>query len=433
MTSTAKVVVKASLGLLARAANNSVAVVVPQVVGLVLVLAFAWSHGYAGTAAVGGATTIFGAAVLLSVGCSITAIRAVSTQIAAANAPVSERTAFLPATLQNEFGIAWVFSLVGLAIAWTLVALTAIVSPEISVAVAWYVLGATPWILVVPHTSVTIGTFQALDRDGLNARIAMATGGAQAVSGALVLLLRLPLEHSMLLVSISGSAVAVAALAYRVRLLTRFAQCPVRIFPSWGISNLGKEVSLRLAAGADGLVYMTIFLLATTVATRSSVTSGAAVAIAVAVMRLLIIPIKQLGLVGGRLIAQGAFESPRTGLRTIRVTASFACIVAALFVLTWGAVPGDMPMSLAVLLAVQLLIEPVAGVQFAVLKVAVGPEAGVALLLICYWIAAPALLIGAALLGLDEPWMIWIVLLAVRLAFAAGVAQITKREMLGTR
>jgi hypothetical protein len=396
---------------------------------LVVVLAFGFSHGDGATAAVGAATSIFGAAVLLSVGCAIATIRAVSKQIARIGAGAKEPPAFLPAALRDEFGIAWIFGLVGLAIAWTLVGLAGIVSPGSSVAVGWYVIGASAWILVVPHTSVTVGAFQALDRDRFNAMLALVTGALQVAAVALILLLRLPLEHSIFLVAASGSALAVGALAYRLRVLSQLAQGRVSFLRFGRIANAWKEVSLRAAAGADGVVYMTVFLLATTIATRSSVASGAAVALAVSVMRLLIIPIKQLGLVGGRLLAQGEFETPQVGLRTIRVTAAFACVVAALGIVVWGAFPNGMPFGLATVLAAQLLLEPVAGVQFTALKVAVGPEAGIRLLLICYWIVAPLLLALSAVLGLAEPWMIWLILLAVRLAFAAGVMHITSTKL----
>lgn len=415
--------------LLARAAHNSLAAAAPQLVGLALVITFGVSHGERGTAAVGTATTVFGVAVLLSVGCAITAIRAVSLQRARRGSDAEDRPIDLPSVLGEEFGYAGLFGILGLGIAAAMTGLTLLVSPDVSGAVAWYLLGALPWMLVVPHTSVANGAFQALDRDGFNARIALPTAAGQCISAAGILLLRLPLEPSMLLVGCAGSAFAVVALAYRLRVLSRTAGQQVRALVRLPASGLRVGMSMRLAAGADGVVYMTVFFLATIVATRYSLESGAVIALAVSIMRLLIIPIKQLGLVGGRLLAQGRFDTARDGLRTIRVTAALACTAAALIVIVWGAVPSDLPLPLAILLAAQLLIEPVAGVQFAALKIAVGPAAGVRLLLVCYWLVAPSLLLLIAVLGRGEPWLIWSALLAVRLVFAAGVARITSRHV----
>lgn len=395
-------------------------------------LAFGMSHGERGTAAAGTATTIFGAAVLLSVGCAITTLRAVSVQIARFNVDENARFDEISSVLREEFGYARIFSLLGLAIAATLCGLTAIVAPDISGAVAWYLLGALPWMLVVPQTSVTNGAFQATDRDGFNARIALLTGAVQLVAAASILLLRLPLELSMLLAGAAGSAAAVAALIYRLHVLGRIGKHSVRAFGRLPASARRAGIAVRLAAGADGVVYMTVFLVATIVATRYALESGALIALAVSVMRLLIVPIKQLGLVGGRLLAQGKFGDPRIGLRTIQITAAYACMAAALAVVVWGAVPSDLPILLGCLLAAQLLIEPVAGVQFAALKIAIGPAAGVRLLLVCYWVIAPLLLVLIAAFGIGEAWVIWTALLAVRIVFAVGVARLTASHMLLT-
>lgn len=419
---------KPSFDLLARAGNNTVATASPLAVALLVVIAFDIGYGAEGAAPLGSATSVFGAAVLLSVGCAVVTLRTVST-VLATDGPDAQQGLRLARVIEAEFRIAWIFSTGGLVLATLLLAVVWVTSPQVIAPVALYLLGAVPWIVIVPHSSVTNGAFQALNRDSENARISVVTSLLQVTGAVVVLAVSPPLTIALAVVAGISSACAILALAYRMHVLRALIGHPIHLVMTERAPSATKAVAQRVAAGVDGAIYLGVFLLATALATRHSLESGAAVALAVAVMRLLIIPIKQLGLVGGRFIVRGKFRSLEAGLSVIRWTAALPCSAVAGCVLIWGVVLHGIPPLLAVVLAAQLLLEPVAGVQFAALKVAIGPRAGVILLVLCYCLLAPTLLLSAVALGYGEAWQLWGLLLAVRMVFAAGIAVVTRSSI----
>lgn len=118
---------------------------------------------------------------------------------------------------------------------------------------------------------------------------------------------------------------------------------------------------------------------------------------------------------------------PADGLRFVRLVSFIVCAACALLFLSWAIISTSVPIALALLVALQLTLEPVAGVEYAVLKVAAGPQAGVLWLIVCYGVLAPLGLIAIAGFEIGEAWIIWSLLLLVRALFALGALFLTRR------
>lgn len=73
--------------LVRRAAANSLAATAPQVVGLALLTIVGFEYGVSGQSALGAATSVFGAAVMLTIGSSIVAMRLVSVNLRPSESP----------------------------------------------------------------------------------------------------------------------------------------------------------------------------------------------------------------------------------------------------------------------------------------------------------------------------------------------------------
>lgn len=332
----------------------------------------------------------------------------------------------LKEALQVEMSNTWILALASLILAWTMATIAYLTSPEIGRLVFAWIGGSTLWIITIPYTNFASGTMQALGRDGANSAVALAGCAAEIALGAIVFLVLRPSLATALFVASFGSGVmSIVFLLYRVQYIQRVVKFRFN-FRARLNKNWPRSLWFSVMAGLDGLVYMLVFSAAVIIASGYSPASGAAVAGAVAVARLFILPVKQLGFVGGRWIAQGVMP-PADGLRFVRLVSFIVCAACALLFLSWAIISTSVPIALALLVALQLTLEPVAGVEYAVLKVAAGPQAGVLWLIVCYGVLAPLGLIAIAGFEIGEAWIIWSLLLLVRALFALGALFLTRR------
>ncbi|SMQ73947.1 hypothetical protein SAMN06295909_3492 [Plantibacter sp. VKM Ac-1784] len=188
----------------------------------------------------------------------------------------------------------------------------------------------------------------------------------------------------------------------------------------------------RTAAGAyDGVVLLSTFALVSQLAASVGPLPGAVTVTAIAFVRSVVIPLKSIGLVGGRLVVH---RSDRrlidSGLiRQAIGTVAYVLVPvgAALALAPWplqhvlGLPQGHDTELVVRLVGFQLMLEPIAGVGSAMLKVIVKPTAVLLPLTICMWgLTLPVIAIGSAAGALSLP-TIWAVLLTARGAFCACV------------
>lgn len=402
--------------LLARTWHNALAVMLTQISTFVTLLAFGrfYADAHAGVV-IGLVTTILGAVSILSVGGAIVALRTASIQ----RSVDTDDSAGWERVLREEFATSWIVGLLSIVFTCAVVVPTAWLAQIDARLVVAYLAGNLLWFLVTPASLVANGVLQALDLDGRNLRAAVGALIGQLVILAVVLWWRPDVITALAVTAVGDGVVAAGILHVRLRGLARVTgQNHLRFAAPGRVSGLARLLGDRAQAGADGLVYMVTFFVATTVAARYSPSAGADIAAAVAVMRLIIIPVKQLGLVGGRMSLSTPDE---LSLLTVAKATIAPCAIAAAALLAWAtSTLGTLPLTLCLLLALQLLLEPFAGVLFAAVKVAQGPARGTWLLIGLYVLAVIPILAALGVAGLGAPVLIWAVLLTARALFAAG-------------
>lgn len=202
----------------------------------------------------------------------------------------------------------------------------------------------------------------------------------------------------------------------------RFTSRPLRAF---------RAVPHTAAGGYDGIVLLSTFTLVSQLAFHVSPLTGAVTVTAIAFVRSIVIPLKSVGLVGGRLVVQGSpGGSTDAGLirRAICTAACFLIPVGAVIALVpWplqhllGLPPGPEAELVIRLVGVQLILEPITGVGSAMLKIIVKPTTVLLPLVLCMWgFALPAIAIGTAM-NTSSLHSIWTILLTARIAFCACV------------
>ena len=299
----------------------------------------------------------------------------------------------------------------------------------------WYI--SIISLLAAVFSSWQAGLLQARNADSRLFQI-NSVSAAVAVGLAVVITIFVPDEASLALacIAITNAVVDVVALVSRSKAVrtvwgTELAglwKQSCRIF--WSAKRITfQKLPAVSKATADGLILMLVFLTAGLVATRSDVGAGAAVLMAVALMRSLVLPLKQLGLVGGRL----AMTAGRNRIHAVRpmilfVAALMALGAAALIVLKLlSLLPSHISMTLVYLLALQLLMEPITGFLFAAMKIMYKPDFAMkALLSISGLFTIPCILL-LSLLDRATPELIWAVLLAARTVFGITVVNAVRR------
>lgn len=175
-------------------------------------------------------------------------------------------------------------------------------------------------------------------------------------------------------------------------------------------------------------IWRAVFTAATYVASFEGVTDGAVVATIVSYMRLVVIPTKQFGLVGGRFILQGV-HAGISSFADVRGAALLPCAAAGLIAATLSVVllPADIGWLIAVLTLAQLALEPRSGVTYALAKVVLGPRRLIGHLVTWYLMVLP--IIWAVLIALEvaSGAAIWASIFAVRCGFALSMMIHLKR------
>jgi len=192
-----------------------------------------------------------------------------------------------------------------------------------------------------------------------------------------------------------------------------------------------RGVPRTAAGGYDGLVLLTTFTTVSQIALHVSPTAGAVTVTVITFVRSIVIPLKSVGLVGGRLVVQQSrtlTHSRDLVRRVIRTVACFLVPVGAVIAIApWplqqllGLPPGQDVEWVIRLVGIQLILEPIAGVGSGMLKVIVKPTSVLLPLLLCMWaFALPTIAILAATQHLTLVG-IWLVLLIARVIFSTCV------------
>ncbi|MCZ4067066.1 hypothetical protein O1W71_05230 [Microbacterium sp. H37-C3] len=301
---------------------------------------------------------------------------------------------------------------------------------------------AVYWIATIPATVLTPigfvfnGAFQALRRDGTNLITAVTGTLVKAAVAAVVVLLGV---SPLAAVAAVGATTSVASILGALVRGSQLARADMISWPMFAAATrealahpvvVVRSLGERAAASVDGLVFLVTFTAAILVATAHSPADGAVVALSVAVMRSVIVPLKQFGVVGARFViaerrGSGRDRADAMRLSTVQVNCFvlLAAIAVALTV-TRLALPvfDQLGWLVVAMMAGQLLIEPWAGVLYSYRKIALSTAAGLPALGIAYGaVAGPGLtLLAVTRSGSAEA--IWAVLLATRVVFAVLLA-----------
>jgi hypothetical protein len=291
-----------------------------------------------------------------------------------------------------------------------------------------YWFGYSASVIVLPFAATMTGVFQSRNRDTENLLLTIAAAVihlgltyVSASSGQTAL-------TTVLVAAIAGSITDVLAVAWRVVMLAPdrtlgirsiargvvlFARRPIEAF---------RELPGSVTGALDGLILMTVFTVAGTIAARASVLDGAIVVLVVATLRTLIIPLKQFGMAGGRLIVQRRAHGVPDGTQLRTLVATSAVIlwsIAALIVLVRATTPllGLLPWPIVLLMGTQLVLEPVTGVAFAAQKILDRPAFGLRTLAIVSFAGTLPVLLLLSALGAATALSVWSTVFCARVLF----------------
>lgn len=369
--------------------------------------------------------TYFGLALVLVAGFTVSAIfrlsRMKNESVEALRAPITEEFR-LASGAAVSLGV---FAAVG----GILLPLVLSVDP---VLFRTYWFGTALSLLVLPFSATLLGVYQTRNRDGENLAIAVTAALFQVLVAVSVVRAELSSLNAVLVIGVSGVVSDVGALVYRLKRLgfeegttRRVLSDSVSLFVASPIHAI-RELPSRLKPALDGLVLMTVFTVAGTVAAANGPRDGAVVVLVVALMRAVVIPLKQFGLVGGRLIAQAGGTLADDRVRFFQLTAIatgiLVSIAASLLVVRAIATPLSLiPWMIISMMALQLCMEPVTGFGFGAQKVLTSPTFGLrSLVVISLGLTIPALL-TLWLLGWGSAESIWAVVFLGRLIFFSSL------------
>ncbi|MDB1086758.1 hypothetical protein PJ985_04155 [Streptomyces sp. ACA25] len=301
-----------------------------------------------------------------------------------------------------------------------------------------------PGMLFVPMSAVLSGLLVLEGRQRVQLRI--AGENLLLVTVAAVTLSRFSLSPEAVLIAVGLIGVALDGFTF-FRLWLRLGTSRTRLRTALRAGRrqlcTAPRVHLRrlpsLAAGTmDGLVMMSSFLVIVLAANQVSAATAAVTAMLVNVARTLIVPLKQFGIVGGRL-ARSA-EAPegteqRLRLYTTCVTLLLApfAVVLLLFPsvvsgLAGGAFAHPDAETVIRLLGAQLLFEGITGFGASALKILLSPGASLPYLAaVMYGLVVP-LILALAVTGHLTLILLWTVMLGGRIAFAAAVVRLWLRR-----
>lgn len=383
----------------------------PMVSSLIAVLVFQRKFGESGVLTLGMAGNIVGILVALSAGCMVLAVRTFA-KLRATKKEVHEfRDAF-----HRENQSAYLVSAVSLLLVLVL-SLTVPLGASIPTAsLHVYMLAVTPWLLIFPLTQVAYGVLQAFGKERAVLHASLTVLVLQLLGVLLVVQSFDELNHALIAAGLIQSTVALGVFLYRLILVRNLLGGSLQgTFAPQGTLSRFSSVPDRVMAGSDGLIYMGTFAAATYLASVESVEDGALVALVISYMRLVVIPLKQFGLVGGRMVLQkkgtGGLSSSDVR-RAVRLPCLGAGVIVA--VLSLVLLPEDVGYVIAALTFVQLAMEPYSGVSYALGKVVYGPRKLHTHLVVLYLVVLPVLWLCVFLLDVNSGLTIWSTLFLVR-------------------
>lgn len=372
-------------------------------------------------AVIGTTATIAGLGVLINVGVGIGTLR----DLAIAGSNPHRLGSAITKNLRIASSVSFlVFTISGLA---ALLMWLALPPDSLSRAGIWVAFALQiPVYIIAPHTSVLSSAFQHLDRETENLGITLTRSAVGLGMGILVIVLAPDPIWAIALQSTVASTMAVAMLHERTRRLTR-SNVHVKVFPAPDFSLA--PIWERVMNSLDGAVFMTLFMIAQLVAATISIETASEVAAGVAFCRMVILPLKMVGLTAGRMNLRDNDSGWKFARGSMIVTGVFVVPIAfgLLFAAAFRFSPFDNTV-LTILIAAQLMCEPFSGSLFAYLKVSFGARAGLLGLIITYLALAPALLV-ACRLAAPSTEALWTCLLIVRVCFSATTLFSLRKEI----
>lgn len=396
--------------------------------GLVTLVALS-AYGPTTVSAYGIALSVYGIAVVLCAGHGVAVISKLSRFFLAGESTGESRTHFT-----ELVSTAWASTFALVTLTFGFGAISAMLQPLDSGQFVVAYAAATVGAALLPLGQCLVGKQQVL---GLERRSTMHSLEAFAIGTGLALVgIRLAPNAETALLAIAVSSLGADAWGFVRRLNSlgasdrgilragwaRFASSPRTAF---------NRVPRTAAGGYDGIVLLSSFTLASQLAFHVSPFTGAVTVTAITFVRSIVIPLKSVGLVGGRLVAQGSPSGTSDARLIWRAIGSVACFLVpvgvVIAVAPWPlqyllALPPGPEVELVIrLIGLQLILEPITGVGSAMLKIIAKPTAVLLPLVLCMWgLALPAIAIGtamdtASLLG------IWTILFTARIAFCACV------------
>lgn len=388
----------------------------PLVIASVSLLVLSRTYGALATASTAQASNLLGVAVALSAGCQVMLLRQGS--MALRRGKPNDPSGLRP-VVDNEmrFAIRGGLFLAGLFIIVTMCA--AMLAPG-SLLVFGYVLACAPRIFLMPTNMVCFGALQVLG----NRRGIVTTAILQLISGLVPLIFVAVFPHNALYGVISINALQTVffggVAVWRVWFIYRAMGATISVRRWLATPNsLLHGLFDRGVAGVDGVVYMTVFFVATLLATRHSVHDGAVISIVVSLMRLVVIPLKQFGLAMGSEANRTGSGGRRIVADCVVVTMPICAIVAFLIGIAAGhSLGSEAARGIVPLMVIQLLLEPFAGILYTAMKVRWGATAQVRWFFGLYIFGLLPALFASSLLGWGTALTVWGLWFVTRVSFA---------------
>lgn len=375
------------------------------------------------------ALSIYGIAVVLCAGHSVAVISRLSRYPLGGEPNGECRTHFT-----EIVATAWASTIALVTLTIGFGAISAILLPVDSGQFAVAYAAATVGAFLLPLGQCLVGRQQVLGLERRSTRHSLETFAIGTGLALLGIGLAPNAETALLAIGLSGLGAEIWGFVRRRNSLgpgdrgiiragwVMFASRPLRTF---------RGVPHTAAGGYDGIVLLSTFTLVSQLAFHVSPLTGAVTVTAIAFVRSIVIPLKSVGLVGGRLVVQGSAGGAIDASLIRRAIGTVACFLvpvgAVIALAPWplqqllGLPPGPDVELVIRLVGVQLILEPIAGVGSAMLKIIVKPTTVLLPLVLCMWgFVLPVIAIGTAM-HTSSLLSIWTILLTARIAFCVCV------------
>lgn len=280
-----------------------------------------------------------------------------------------------------------------------------------------------PWLLVSPWSASCQAKLQLAQQERTILVSSLLASGTNLASLYFYFFLSTSQAASTQNLAAVGAIFSFTSLALLIFLTSRVKALPAsmrtvrrdRDRPSFQLATLKQIVYGAL----DGIVLSTVFGLALIFASQTSSEDGFILSLVISIMRMIVIPSKQFGLVGGRMYAMGQVKS----IRTVLCSSLFSLLLITLLLIPAYSLlsPVQIPGLLLLLMLIQVALEPLAGVLYGFLKISRGPDRAIGGLVGSYLCFALPLLSLLAFAGWATASLCWGLLFLTRLIFMVSV------------